>query len=669
MLNDALLGTPLAAAAEKGHEGTVQLLLDHGASPNGRGGWFSTPLMSAIAGRNDAIIRTLLEKGANVNAQGGRHVCALMAASFLGNLKTVQELIRRGARVNDENDKGADALHSACTAGHIDIVKYLLENGADVNAKGGKHRNALNAASAEGYLPIVEVLLDAGADPQSFDEHYGNCLQAASFGGHEDIVRTLHGAGVDVNSIGGSQRGTALVCAVAAGRVSTVSLLFELGLNQGPSKDIANAMISASMKGDHEMLSLLLKQGADINACGLKRSGETWTPLQVAAHRGDLDLVEFMIQRKVDPNAIGGLYSTPLMASVDSDKCDIRVIQSLLTAGANVNEMASYTRFASSLVAALSRNNKAAVELLIDHGAKIDLVNANRTSALMCAVENESDDTLDLLLARNADTNLMIDIVYSPSDDGLVFPLEQAAAFGHESAVRKLIAHGARIAPNRKDTVFKDALQAASYYGNVSTAETLLELGADPNNQGGRHGTSLQAAATRGYCNIMTLLLDHGADVNVTGLGQYGNALIAAVASRSIEPVRLLLERKADPNLRAGRGFHHQYALHKAAYDFGELEEPELVKLLVEAGADVNSQGGKYHTALISATAGSLGQPTTVEYLIDQGADVHAVGGVSVCQILPYNPYLSCPSRRHTFCTSTKLVTKRRPQNLYSLIK
>lgn len=52
------------------------------------------------------------------------------------------------------------------------------------------------------------------------------------------------------------------------------------------------------------------------------------------------------------------------------------------------------------------------------------------------------------------------------------------------------------------------------------------------------------------------------------------------------------------------------------------------MKILVEAGADVNSQGGKYWTPL-QAAAGSLGEPNTMEYLINNGANIHTVGGVS----------------------------------------
>jgi ankyrin repeat protein len=47
------------------------------------------------------------------------------------------------------------------------------------------------------------------------------------------------------------------------------------------------------------------------------------------------------------------------------------------------------------------------------------------------------------------------------------------------------------------------------------------------NAQGGRYGSALQAASSRGYRDVVQLLLDKGADVNAQG-GYYDNALQAA---------------------------------------------------------------------------------------------------------------------------------------------
>ena len=66
---------------------------------------------------------------------------------------------------------------------------------------------------------------------------------------------------------------------------------------------------------------------------------------------------------------------------------------------------------------------------------------------------------------------------------------------------------------------------------------------------GGEYGTALQAAALGGDQEIVSLLLDKGADVNAEG-GKYGTALLIASYGRHQEIVSLLLEKGAVPMLR-----------------------------------------------------------------------------------------------------------------------
>ncbi|THU76869.1 hypothetical protein K435DRAFT_125412 [Dendrothele bispora CBS 962.96] len=82
---------------------------------------------------------------------------------------------------------------------------------------------------------------------------------------------------------------------------------------------------------------------------------------------------------------------------------------------------------------------------------------------------------------------------------------------------------------------------------------------------------------------------------------------------------KLLVDAGADVNAQGG---FYANALQAAVY--GENEE--IVKLLVDAGADVNVQGGKYGNALQAAAAGT-GSEAIVKILLEAGADVNAQGG------------------------------------------
>jgi len=113
---------------------------------------------------------------------------------------------------------------------------------------------------------------------------------------------------------------------------------------------------------------------------------------------------------------------------------------------------------------------------------------------------------------------------------------------------------------------FRNALQAASGHGNKEMVQLLLDSGANVNVKCGLFGNALQCASLReGNKEIVQLLLDKGADVNAEG-GAWGNALNAAAA--------------------AG----------------GHASKKEIIQLLLDNGA--NDTEGKYHGILQAASAG-----------------------------------------------------------------
>lgn len=526
---DPRFGMPLAAAAEKGHRQVTQMLLDAGAPVNGRGGWYGTPLVSAIVGKDDSIIHKILDSGANVNIQGGRHDCALMAAAAVGKIDLVKKLIDLGAKVNDENDKGADALHSACCAGRLDVVELLLASGADVNAKGGKHRNALNAASAEGYLEIVQVLLAAGADPQVNEPHYGTSLQAAAFYGHKDIVRVLAEAGVDVNEEGGV-RGTALVSATSSGNIEMMDILVELGVPTEVTQDMQDALVIATWKQDELLIQHLLHLCADIDInCFGTIKLEDWTPLSVAAFKGNQILVDLFLSLGADVNVEAGIHKTSLIAATDTDHRNHRIMEILLAAGADANEVCEpddWLRYAgSALVAAVRRADVKAIEILLDNGADLNIVNDSLYSALMEAVKLEDEALVDLLIRKGADVNLTVDPTDSALDDPevndeITTALELAAKKGNITMINRLVEEGALLIQPRDDTAFKTPLQCAAFYGQDKIVAALLLLGSDVHTIGGTFGSALQAAVVSGSKECIELLIKGGADINEHHVGK-----------------------------------------------------------------------------------------------------------------------------------------------------
>lgn len=135
---------------------------------------------------------------------------------------------------------------------------------------------------------------------------------------------------------------------------------------------------------------------------------------------------------------------------------------------------------------------------------------------------------------------------------------------------------------------------------------------------GGKYGTPLVAASTCGSEEIVTLLLDRGADVNAFSGLIYGHALHAA-SFHGYEPiVRLLIDRGANINdQRVG----NDTALTGAC----ERGHKSIVRFLLDNGADINLVGGGYGTAL--QVASERGHSSIVELLLSRGANVNIQGG------------------------------------------
>ncbi|MFD0710903.1 ankyrin repeat domain-containing protein [Paenibacillus sp. GCM10027626] len=125
-------------------------------------------------------------------------------------------------------------------------------------------------------------------------------------------------------------------------------------------------------------------------------------------------------------------------------------------------------------------------------------------------------------------------------------------------------------------------------------------------------------AAHFGQIEAVKLLLDHDADVNELSQSKVSyipsnTALHAAIAGkRDIEVIRLLLERGANTNLYDSNG---HTCLHTAAY---HNSNEAIIRLLLEHGAELNGRSGGGETAL--AVALEQGNECIVELLHQLGS-------------------------------------------------
>lgn len=192
---------------------------------------------------------------------------------------------------------------------------------------------------------------------------------------------------------------------------------------------------------------------------------------------------------------------------------------------------------------------------------------------------------------------------------------------------------------NAKDFVEGDAaLHLASRNGHLEVVEFLLSMGAEVNLQNNFSCTPLSLAVSHGHLEIVKLLIRHGSDVNerdnlgasplllavmvLPFLDEKGNDVSGNYSVRILgddryrkEIIKLLIEEGADVNAANEEG---EAPLWTASLH-GDME---IIELLIKKGADVNTCDNKFRITPLHMVA-ELGQIEIVELLLENGAYVN----------------------------------------------
>lgn len=206
---------------------------------------------------------------------------------------------------------------------------------------------------------------------------------------------------------------------------------------------------------------------------------------------------------------------------------NVEMVQVLIDAGAELNE---------PLVAAASMDNRAAAELLLDHGAAID--GTGGWSPLEEALYWNSRNVLALLLERGARVqNLRTAAALGRTDliesyfnaDGSLKPeagkinwpwgdLNAIASSNHPAKGQQSLMDRVNEWSQDRQGIINNAFVYACMHGHIEAAKLLLDKGAEINVVPGGFdyaGTGLHYAALNGHRSMVEFLLAHGADRTV----------------------------------------------------------------------------------------------------------------------------------------------------------
>ena len=410
-----------------------------------------------------------------------------------------------------------------------------------------------------------------------------------------------------------------------------------------PALDGATALHWAANRDDLTMVDLLLGAGAKVDVANDFGA----TPLSLACENGSAAMAERLLKAGANPNAALSGGGTPLMIASRTGNLD--TVRTLLDHGADINAKEE-TKGQTALMWAIDEQHADVVTLLMDRGADVHAKSTSGFSPVMFAIRNGDVELVKTLFAKGGiDPNDRV-----PGSQGgallitIANPNIELATLLLENGADPNLGRGA-------------ALLSAISSGNFEMAALLLNHGANPN-LGGPNGAALHAlirtdgggdapGGTGGKLNRMGLaamLVAKGADVNGRGgspprgktvsigtalaaLPKLANpdrsggvtVLLSAAENADVLLLKFLLANGADPKLTSGGDNALMLAAGVGNNPSSNKESAvlEAVKILYEAGADVNGKDDNGDTAVHGAVL--RGQNSVIQFLAERGAQLN----------------------------------------------
>ena len=235
--------------------------------------------------------------------------------------------------------------------------------------------------------------------------------------------------------------------------------------------------------------------------------------------------------------------------------------------------------------------------------------------ALYIALKSKHTEIAKLLIEQDAD------LEYSSYWDGT--PLMLASARGYMDIVKLLIEKGANVnAKKQEDT----PLVMASARGHIDIAKFLIEKGAEVNSAVYPQNPMLHMGTVEYMIRRIVL---NEADKNETV--RECSALVSACGRGDFDLVKLLLEQGANAN---SRGMYDTAIFRVDKEHRSEEDCIKLMKLLIEYGADINARGKHGDTILLRALRKK--RYAIAKFLLKNGASIFVYNGSKRDSVIGY---------------------------------
>jgi len=296
-----------------------------------------------------------------------------LAYGFLGCKFTLEQ--KNLAELSAKNIQNTFPTVPLCSNVTIDdVLKWLECPGIDIDHMNGI--TALTSAAIKGNLDVLNVLIKYDANLESTSMFEQTPLMLAEAYGHVELVEALLQAKAKVNA---QNNGGFSALHYATANITIVDLLFEYGanINIKSISYVTPIFTAASFKRLErlDVVEYLIEKKVDINVT--TKFGQT--PLMAAARNGHFGIVQALLQEKAEVNAqmIDGFSALHFAA----ESGHLKIVQELLKQNPRHSVLKQTSDGRSALSLAKSYGHTLITKLLYEISEIADVQNEDEISS------------------------------------------------------------------------------------------------------------------------------------------------------------------------------------------------------------------------------------------------------------------------------------------------
>lgn len=499
-----------------------------------------TPLMQAAIKGNIECCVELIKAGADANSTTNYGWSSVHFAAALGKDRCLSAIIS-ASKLADKNvepdlqdESGYSPLHLAAMGGHTACLDILVKNGHSLKVRSNEQATPLHLAAQEGRLFTIHRLCKLFVPVDEIDLGGWTAISIAAREGNKNIAQVLIDSGANVNYI--SRQGISpfsVACEnnrfeigktlLAAGAIVRPCDLVTVS-DAGYSKFLSEIIKNVDVVKDSELKGIKIRTAIGNKSQQIPRLSLS-PALHAAINKGQVTCCEVLLAAGAEIHSmIGNIDGLQPLHRAIKKNCSLEMIVLLLNYGADPLAVTKNSKISTPILLAAERGRLGIIQKLLLKTFKcLNGIDKERETCLMKAVI---------------------------ANDLTVCKYILSSSIGSCSKLPKMI----NIRGNT-------ALHIAARLGRIECAKEMLKdsrVVGLINNANKNKMTALHLACKAGYMNVVRLLVDNRASLNLCD-NKGASPLLVAVEAGAEDLVSLLLSSGASPTTAkssGATGFH-----------------------------------------------------------------------------------------------------------------